>query len=63
MALLGAHERLDANRALELGIVSEVVPPSVLRDRAQQLAAAIGQHEPEVLASMKRTLWNALEEA
>jgi enoyl-CoA hydratase/carnithine racemase len=61
MALLGRHERIDAHRAREIGIVSEVVEPSALGDRAQQLAEAIAQQPPELLAAIKRALWGSLE--
>ena len=61
MALLGAHERLSAERARQLGIVSEVVPLAVLRKRATELATAIAEHEPTQLQAAKRMYWNALE--
>ena len=61
MALLGAHERLSAERARQLGIVSEVVPGAVLRKRATELATAIAEHEPTQLQAAKRMYWNALE--
>jgi enoyl-CoA hydratase/carnithine racemase len=41
VALLGAHERMSASRAHELGLVSEVVPPDELMDRAMWAARAI----------------------
>ncbi len=61
MALLGAQERLSAERARQLGIVSEVVPRAVLRKRATELATAIAEHEPTQLQAAKRMYWNALE--
>ena len=61
MALVGRHERLDAARAHELGIVSEVVDPDRLASRAQELAEAIADQPPELLAHIKRALWGALE--
>jgi enoyl-CoA hydratase/carnithine racemase len=63
MALVGAHERVGAERARQLGIVSEVVAPDQLRDRAQALAEDIATQDPEVLADTKRQLWAALETA
>src|SRR3954470_18286479 len=42
MALMGRYERMTAERARQLGILSEVVdPPSALRARAQELAETI----------------------
>ena len=63
MALVGAHERVGAERARQLGIVSDVVAPEELRDRAQELAEQIATQDPEVLADTKKQLWAALETA
>jgi len=62
MTLVGRHERLTAERAYELGILSQVVdPPGDLRAEAQALAELIAQHDPDALAATKRALWAALE--
>jgi enoyl-CoA hydratase len=62
MALLGRHERLGAERALELGMISEVVdPPESLREHAQALAERIAANSPAALAASKRALWGSLE--
>jgi enoyl-CoA hydratase/carnithine racemase len=63
MALVGRHERIDARRAHQLGICSEVVPADELHDAAQQLAEKIAEQPPELLAATKRALWAALERA
>jgi enoyl-CoA hydratase len=62
MSLLGRHERLSAERAYELGMVSEVVdPPDRLREVAQELAERIARNSPAAMAASKRALWGALE--
>jgi enoyl-CoA hydratase len=62
MAFLGRYERLSADRAYELGMVSEVVdPPDRLRERAQELAETIAKNSPAAMAATKRALWRALE--
>lgn len=61
MALTGRHERISAARAHQLGILSEVVEPEALTDRAQALAEAIGRNSPTAMAATKRALWAALE--
>ena len=62
MALVGRHERMDAARALQLGIISEVVdPPEALRERAQELAENVARNSPAAMAATKRALWAALE--
>ena len=62
MALIGRHERIDAARAFQLGIISQVVdPPESLRDEAQLLAEKIAHNSPAAMAATKRALWSALE--
>jgi len=62
MAFVGRHERLSAQRAYELGMISEIVdPPERLRDAAQELAEKIARNSPAAMAAMKRALWAALE--
>ena len=62
MALVGRHERMSAQRAYELGMVSQVVdPPERLRDEAQALAEKIARNSPAAMAATKRALWGALE--
>jgi enoyl-CoA hydratase len=52
MAFVGRHERMTAQRAYELGMVSEVVdPPERLRERAQELAEMIARNSPAALAA------------
>jgi enoyl-CoA hydratase len=62
MALVGARERLDAERARQLGILSQVVdPPDGLRDAAQELAEKITRNSPAAMRVTKQALWGALE--
>lgn len=62
MALLGRHERIPAARALELGMVSQVVdPPEDLAQVAQALAERIASDPPATMRASKRALWGALE--
>ncbi|UGQ11433.1 enoyl-CoA hydratase/isomerase family protein [Yinghuangia sp. ASG 101] len=62
MALTGRHERMSAQRALDLGMISEVIdPPERLRDAAQELAEKIARNSPAAMAATKRALWAALE--
>ena len=59
IGLTGRHERLDAARAYQLGIVSEVVPD--VRVAARRLAEKIARNPPERLRLVKQQLWRALE--
>jgi enoyl-CoA hydratase len=62
MALIGRHERVTAQRALQLGILSQVVdPPEQLRSKAADLAEKIARNSPSAMAATKRALWAALE--
>ncbi len=62
MALVGRYERIDAQRARELGMISQIVdPPDGLRDAAQELAEKIAKNSPAAMAATKRALWGALE--
>jgi enoyl-CoA hydratase len=59
IGLVGRHERLDAARAYQLGLVSDVVPD--VRAAARQLAEQIARNPPETLRLVKQQLWRALE--
>ncbi|MFO7280664.1 MAG: enoyl-CoA hydratase/isomerase family protein [Thermoanaerobacterales bacterium] len=61
MALTGRHERMTAERARQLGILSEVVEPERLRDAARELAEKVARNSPAAMAATKRALWGALE--
>jgi enoyl-CoA hydratase/carnithine racemase len=62
MVLAGRYERMSAQRAYALGMVSEVVdPPERLRERAQELAETIARNSPAAMRATKRALWGALE--
>jgi len=57
MTLLGAEERMSAQRAHQVGWVSEVVPAEELRERAAWAAAAIARAHPVAVQSTLRALW------
>jgi enoyl-CoA hydratase/carnithine racemase len=61
MALTGRHERMSAQRAYDLGMVSQLVPPDQLRAAAQTLGEKIAKNSPAAMAATKRALWGALE--
>ena len=61
LSLLGAHERMSAERAREIGLVSEVVPADELRERAGWAARVIADSPPLVVQGTMRAIWTALE--
>jgi enoyl-CoA hydratase/carnithine racemase len=46
LALMGKHERMTAQRAFDLGLVSEVVPREELMDRAWEIADVVNRNAP-----------------
>ena len=46
IALTGRHERLSAQRAYELGLVTEVVAPDALHDRLREIATMVNRNAP-----------------
>ncbi len=63
MSLLGAHERMSAERAREIGLVSEVVPRDELRERAAWAARVIADSPALAIQGTMRALWTALDVA
>ncbi len=61
MTLSGRGERISAERAYELGIVSDVVPADQLRAAAGRLAAAVATNSPTAMRATKKALWHSLE--
>lgn len=61
LALMGRGERLDANRARQIGIISEVVDDDALRPRAQTIAELVAEQPRALLAAIKQALWARLE--
>jgi len=61
MALLGASERMSAQRAFEIGLVSQVVPKEELHDAAEWAARVIASEDPLPVVGTIRALWSALE--
>jgi enoyl-CoA hydratase/carnithine racemase len=57
LVLLGNHERLSAQRAFDVGLVSEVAPLAELHDRAAWIAAAIASAPPIAIQGSLRAVW------
>lgn len=61
MAFLGAHERMSARRACEIGLVSQVVPMAELIPTATWAAEVIASAPPLVVQGTQRAIWMARE--
>jgi enoyl-CoA hydratase/carnithine racemase len=61
LSLLGNHERMSAQRAHEIGMVSEVVPAADLVDRTMWAARAIASQPKLAIEGTVRAIWGARE--
>jgi enoyl-CoA hydratase/carnithine racemase len=61
VALTGRHERLGAQRAYELGLVSEVVPHERLMDRAREVAALVNRNAPLAVRGTRLAIRKGLD--
>ncbi len=61
ISLMGNYERLSAQRAYEIGMVSEVAPPAELMDRATWVAEAIASQPALAIEGTVRAVWAARE--
>jgi enoyl-CoA hydratase/carnithine racemase len=63
VALLGAHERMSAAPAHQLGLVSEVVPLEELMERAMCAARTIASASVQAIRGTIHAIWMAHEKA
>ena len=59
MALLGARERISAQTALQIGLVTQVVPADELVATAEWLGQSVASIDPFVSAGTLRAIWAA----
>ena len=61
MVLLGNHERITAQTALRISLVTEVLPADKLWDRAHELAGFIASKHPVAIEGSVKAMWDALD--
>jgi enoyl-CoA hydratase/carnithine racemase len=61
MTLLGLDERMSAERAREIGLVSEVVTRDTLRLRAAEIARIIAAKPPAAIQGSVKAIWESLD--
>lgn len=61
LILTGLDERMSAARALQVGLVSEVVARDQLWDRAAHLAGRIAKKPPAAVQGSIRAVWESLD--
>jgi (E)-benzylidenesuccinyl-CoA hydratase len=60
-ALMGNEERITAETALRLGLVTEVVSRDALRGRAREIALSIARRNPKAIQGTIRAIWESLD--
>jgi len=61
VSLMGVEERLSAQKACQIGLVSEVVPHKELHARAQKIAAVIASKPSVSTQGTVRAIWESLD--
>lgn len=61
IALMGNDERVRADTALRIGLVSEVVASGQLWDRAHEIAATIAAKPPTATQGTVKAIWESLD--
>ncbi|TLF98256.1 enoyl-CoA hydratase/isomerase family protein [Nocardia cyriacigeorgica] len=61
IALLGNDERVGAETALRIGLVTEVTPPQALWSRAHEIAATIAAKPPAATQGTVKAIWESLD--
>jgi len=61
IALMGLDERVSAARALQIGLVTEVVPREDLRGRAQEIARSLAAKPAAAIQGTVRAIWESID--
>src|SRR5262245_39892765 len=61
MALLGGHERITAERALTIGLVTEITLRESLVARAQEIARVIASQPAAAVQGTVKAIWQSLD--
>jgi enoyl-CoA hydratase/carnithine racemase len=61
IALLGLDERVSAERALQIGLVTEVLPRERLWERGEEIARIIAAKPPAAVQGTVRAIWESLD--
>jgi enoyl-CoA hydratase/carnithine racemase len=61
MALMGRHERMSAQRAFDLGLVSEVVEHDRLVERAREIAGIVNRNAPLAVRGTRLAIRRGLD--
>ena len=61
MALMGKHERIQPDLALQIGLVTEVVPHEALMTRALEIAGIVDMNSPLANLGTVEAMWRGMD--
>ncbi len=61
MALMGKHERMSAQRAFDLGLISEIVEHERLMERAREIAGIVNSNAPLAVRGTRLAILKGLD--
>lgn len=61
MALMGKHERMSAQRAYELGMITEIVEHNLLLERAHEIADIVNSNAPLAVRGTRLAILKGLD--
>ncbi|HEV7422676.1 MAG TPA: enoyl-CoA hydratase-related protein [Mycobacterium sp.] len=61
MAIMGKHERMNAQRAYDLGMITEIVEHDRLQERANEIADAINSNAPLAVRGTRLAIHKTLD--
>ncbi|MFD6895151.1 enoyl-CoA hydratase/isomerase family protein [Rhodococcus sp. NPDC060086] len=61
MALMGKHERISAQRAYELGMITEIVEHNLLLERAHEIADIVNSNAPLAVRGTRLAILKGLD--
>ena len=61
MTLMGNRERISAQKAEQIGLVTQVVPAPELAEVTRQLASTIASYSPAAVQASLRAVWASRE--
>ena len=61
MVLMGRHERFGPERAMELGLISQIIDEETFEADVQTLAETVARNSPTTMMLSKKAIWYGLE--
>ena len=61
LVLMGRHERFSPQRALEIGLIGQILDAEGFEDAVQEVAEKVASNSPTTMMASKKAIWNTLE--